>query len=128
MRIQVLQNTAVITSTLKVEDIKTLQEVNRKALAVLDEEQNEIFSVSYHEGKGNISKYGITFDTVNADGLAVIATTIVIKDGQDIKKVIARDLREALHFLPKVEAQINVAISELNEEIDNIASSIEILG
>ena len=128
MRIQVLQNTAVITSTLKVEDIKTLQEVNRKALAVLDEEQNEIFSVSYHEGKRNISKYGITFDTVNADGLAVIATTIVIKDGQDVKKVIARDLREALHFLPKVEAQINVAISELNEEIDNIASSIEILG
>ena len=111
MKIQVLQNRMVITSTLKVDQIKELLANNRAALAISDEEGNEIFSVAYSEVGGSANKYGISFNTVGENGEAVLAVQFIIKDRATIKEDLAKQFRE--NHVPFVVVDANPQLGEL---------------
>lgn len=128
MKIQVLQNTMVITSALKVSDIEELAVYNRKQLALVDSENNEIFTISFNNGCGNISKYGITFDSSNTEGYAIISGRVETEEGVNIKTAIAKNLRDVLVNLPKLEAQISDFLVTFAAETAELENNIEILG
>ena len=128
MKIQVLQNTMVITSALKVDQIKELLANNRAALAISDEEGNEIFSVAYSEVGGSANMYGISFDTVGENGEAVLAVQVIVRDRATIKEDLAKQFREVLIYLPKIEVQAVAALEAMAVEIAELENNIEVIG
>ena len=128
MKIQVLQNTMVITSALKVDQIKELLANNRAALAISDEEGNEIFSVAYSEVGGSAKKYGISFNTVGENGEAVLAVQVIVRDRATIKEDLAKQFREVLIYLPKIEVQAVAALEAMAVEIAELENNIEVIG
>lgn len=127
MKVQVLQNTIVITSSLKVEEIVALQETNQEYLSLFDENKDPIFSIFYHEGYSNFSKHGITFGSENSDGFATATVTLNVIT-TEVKKTVAKKLREVLINLPKIEEQVKAAVEELELEISELENIIEVLG
>ena len=128
MKIQVLQNTMVITSALKVDQIKELLANNRAALAISDEEGNEIFSVAYSKVGGSANKYGISFNTVGENGEAVLAVQVIVRDRATIKEDLAKQFREVLIYLPKIEVQAVTALEAMAVEIAELENNIEVIG
>ena len=128
MKIQVLQNTMVITSALKVDQIKELLANNRAALAISDEEGNEIFSVAYSEVGGSANKYGISFNAVGENGEAVLAVQVIVRDRATIKEDLAKQFREVLIYLPKIEVQAVAALEAMAVEIAELENNIEVIG
>ena len=128
MKIQVLQNTMVITSALKVDQIKELSAHNRAALAISDEEGNEIFSIAYSKLGGSANKYGVSFDTVGENGEAILAFQFIIEDRATIKEELAKKFREVLIYLPKIEVQAVAALEAMAVEIEELENNIEVIG
>ena len=81
MQISVVGNAAVVTSSIKVEEIKTLKAGNPQALKVFkdEEKKDEVFSISYNEGaEPSFGKFGITFNSVTRDDKKCASLTLRI--------------------------------------------------
>ena len=79
MQISVVGNAAVVTSSIKVEEIKTLKAGNPQALKVFkdEEKKDEVFSISYNEGaEPSFGKFGITFNSVTRDDKKCASLTL----------------------------------------------------
>ena len=93
-----------------------------------DEEGNEIFSVAYSEVGGSANKYGISFNTVGENGEAVLAVQVIVRDRATIKEDLAKQFREVLIYLPKIEVQAVAALEAMAVEIAELENNIEVIG
>lgn len=66
----------VLTSTIKKEDLELVKKYRPDALKIKDSDGNDIFGMSFVAGKPCISKNGVTFGAVNADGFAIVTGDI----------------------------------------------------
>jgi len=96
MKISVVGNAAVLTSSIKVEEIKTLQAGNPQALKVFKDKENtdEVFGISYCEdATPSVGKYGITFNSATRDENKYATLTLTLprnlKTNDEIKAYIA---------------------------------------
>lgn len=120
---------AVITSSMKLEDIRLIKKYRPKALFLKGGEdgKEDIFGIDVTDGSGSVGKYGISFGkaTRDDDKLAIVTVDIADCVG-DIKEYITDKYGAILVNLNKLEAQLPAILDEVAAEKAEIASNISI--
>ena len=121
----------VVTSSVKLEDLRKVQEARPKALILMGGEDNkeEIYRVAVAKtGTGSIDNNGAAFAkaTNNGDGLASI-TAIVNGVTGDIKEFVAKKYGAAVVLLNQIEAAIPDVLKEIEAEEAEILKNITVV-
>lgn len=118
----------VVKSDKKLEDIKTLEKYNPKALSLFAEEdgkKTEIFKVGSTTGNGSINQYGASFGSVAHDGSGLATITLPVP--ADVENVVdyASDLiGPAIVHLNQVEDGIALGLATVAAQKKQIAENI----
>lgn len=128
MKAKVVGNTFVLTSVVKVDDIKLLSKYNPEALIVRDENKKEIFRISYVEGKSSIAPFGVTFGTASLDGngYAQVTKELVGANANNVKETVADIVAPAQAYLQALEQTIPEAVAKVRETRQNLMDTIDI--
>ena len=125
--IRIIEDACVITSQLKLEDIKKVQKIRPKALSLYstDCEGNieEIFKVAAGNSS-SISSYGIVFNKANKNGYATI-TTLFPEHVKDKKEWILNNYAKLFVMLKEVEKNVKHELTEIAEMFNDIENEIE---
>lgn len=113
-KVTVLGNALVISSALKLEDIRTLEKYAPEALQLKNEDKEVVFAVGAGKS-GDVSKYGVTFadELPDGSGLAAITMTHSYKADDNIPSKVADLFGQALANLNRVEAQAPAALDDV---------------
>ena len=121
-------NAAVITSTLKLEDIKVIEKYRPKALTLMGGEdgKEEIFKLGSTADAGYLSAFGASFgfETRDAAKLATMTIDITKCGAGDPKEYVADLYGGALMNLAKIEAELPAVIAEINDDKAAVLASI----
>lgn len=109
----------VVTSVLKVEDIKRVARFAPKALKLVDGDKKEYFVVAV--GSESIGQYGVAFKEQNAEGFAQLT---LMGKSEVTKKELAETYGHILNNLAKVEEQALDALAGVNETLEAVEDSI----
>jgi hypothetical protein len=116
MKVTITGNTCVLTSSIKVDDIKLVKKYNPEALQVKDDKGNEVFRIAYTEGKGSIAPFGITFGNKSLDGngFAQVSGSFggAVDEG-NVKEVAADLIAPVQEYLTKLEATIPIVVEAI---------------
>lgn len=133
-KITIVGEAVVVTSEIKMEDLKKVAKYRPEALIVYrdDEKKEPIFRVGVARGAsaGCISKLGAEFGSVAHDGSgkATITLTLAnVNDDSDIKEIVAEQVGVGILHLNKVEEMLPGVIAEIDAEHDNIISNISVM-
>ena len=114
----------VVTSALKLDDLKTVKKYRPKALRLYEENdgrKEETFRIELYSGTGELDKNGAVYgDTVNAEGKAQI--TIMLDDVA--ADAVKDDFGPALLKLAKLEGTLGAAMEEIAAEKAEIEGHI----
>jgi hypothetical protein len=126
--IKILGDAAVVTSTLKVSDIKKLITFSPKSLDLVDAETKEpIFGVRLGLANGSLNAHGVTYNGENARGFAT--ATLFIPVGTTKKKdYITEIYGNAILTLNKAEESIIAATATVEADIAAINGAITVEG
>lgn len=114
----------VITSTMKLEDIKKLERYAPESLALYDDDGNQTFAVDTSSGNGSISNWGATFGKhTTADGYATITLPY---DGEDPAKFVEDNYGVGIYKLSQLEALVDEALAEVSRMLGDIRASISV--
>lgn len=128
-KISIVGDAAVVTSTLSVEDIKTLKKYRPEALTLMGGEDGKepVFAVELADGCGSISKYGITFSGATRDGEKKATLTLILKNVTgDVREYVADMYGSALAHLNEMESILPGVLADVNERKQNILESITV--
>ena len=129
-KINVVGDAVVVTSALKLEDIKTLEKYRPDALVLKDEEGEPVFKLATSCCGGSIGKYGATFSSTTHDDEKLATFTSVLKSGdsspEEIKEFIADVYGYPVMTLNKLEATLTDVLTEVELEKEAVLDSIEI--
>lgn len=126
MKIKTMGTALVVTSELKLEDIKNAEKLNPALLAIKDEEGNETFRIA-SGNKGSFTAAGIIFNGHNTTGEATMTAEIESANPAEIKKLIATKYAKAIIALSENERIFEEKFEEYTHTIHNIIDSIEIV-
>lgn len=129
-RVQILGDTAIVTSKLKFDAILKLQKRNSNALCLAtrneDGELVEVFRVEA-QPTGTLSDYGVTFTCANKNGFA--QTTVKIPCfAKDKKEYFIEEYGTALCMLAQIEEKAQDAqdaIEEMYKKLENEIVEVE---
>lgn len=122
-KIKVTGSAMVLTSDVKLEDIKKLEKFSPESLKIIDENENEVFKIG--TGLNGFNKYGATFNEANADGKAV--ATVLLPEGIENKaKYVKDNYGYALLKLNTLEEFIAEALTELSADFEKIDANITV--
>ena len=128
-KITIAGDAVVVTSVLKLEDIKTIQKYRPKALTLMGGEDGKepLFDVTTG-ATGDISKYGAVFagKTHDDNGYATITLKPEGITG-DIKDWVADTFGAGLINLNKLEQQLPAIIDEITREKAEVMSNISVM-
>lgn len=130
-KIVIAGDAIVITSTQKLEDIKTLEKYRPNALTLYETDENgkktEVFKVGSTTGEGAISQYGASFGSTTHDTAKLATITMSLPRGvEDAKKYVADMVGVAIINLNKVEEQFEAALAEVTAEKAAVLENISI--
>ena len=131
-KITIAGDAVVITSAMKLEDIKTIEKYRAKALQLMGGENNKevIFAMGTTRGTGSISKYGASFGGVSHDDekLATITLGIdVVRPVGDIKDWVADYVGSAIISLNTLEAKLGGVLEDIADEKAKVLSNITVV-
>jgi len=129
--IKIVGRAVVITSSMKLEDLKTIKKYRQKDLTLYEGEGQEkvpVFAIGVVPGFGNINKYGVEFGHANSDGLAQVTMASHVKDGEDIKTAVAEEVGTAILQLNKLEEKLPDVLHEIEAEKASIMANISVEG
>lgn len=117
-RVTVVGNAVVITSSMKLDDLKVVQKFRPDALVLRDEHNEPVFAIGIGTGNGAVNKYGVTFGGAsrNAEGKAVATLDAANFPGDDIRQAIADGIGGALVQLQKLEETLPAILAEITAE------------
>ena len=123
-KITIVGDAIVVTSSRKLEDIKTLEKYKPEALTLKNDKDEVYFKVG--TGKGSINKYGVSFanESRNGDGYATL--TLSSEGVTDAVKFVSDSYGTALINLNKVEDGFDAALEEVTAQQAEILSNITI--
>ena len=125
-RINVVGNAIVLSSELKLEDIKKAEKYRPDALVMKDEDGVEVFKVSV--GKyPSANEFGITFNgETHGDNGGNATCTWLVDDGigEDTKETIADLYGSAMIQLGKFETTFPAALEEIKAEREAVLAQI----
>lgn len=121
MKVINLKNYGIIVFNTKLttESIKKLTKHNPDALALKDEEGNEIFRITIGE-EASISNYGICFNKMDNEGTALLTVAKTLNNDE-----IAEEYATILVKAKEVETKALEAYETLEAQLLDIATEIE---
>ena len=123
-KITITGDAVVITSSKKLEDIKTLEKYKPEALTLKNDKDEVYFKVG--TGSGSINKYGISFNAESRTGDGTATLTLNLYDVTDAVKFVSDNYGMALINLNKVEDGFDAALEEVSAQQAEILSNITI--
>lgn len=131
-KITIAGNAVVVTSALKLEDIKTIAKYQPKALTLMGGEDGKepIFAIgTTAPGKGSISSVGASFDREANDGskLATITVVDTVPD-TNVKDWAADKLGAAIMALNALEAKLPEVLSTIAANKAAVMENISVAG
>lgn len=129
MRISILGEALVLTSTLKVEEIKLLRKYKPDALKIKNENGDDLFAIAYKEGCSSITPKGVTFGGASRDGneFATFTANISVAEGEDIKEVVADLIGVPAGYVSQIESAAVNALHEVRAARAELLNSITVL-
>lgn len=125
MKVTITGDALVVTSSLKVEDIKMLEKYSPESLNIKDEEGNDVFSIAYKEGCPSISKYGVTFSGKSRDGKDLATITLQLPtEVANVKEFVADLIGSANNDLKTLETELPTIIKQLGDDRKALIDSI----
>lgn len=119
----------VITSALKLEDIKMVEKYRPKELVLMGGEDGKepIFAIGTTTGSGNINSVGASFGAATRDDAKLACITLILNNvTDDVKEVVADKLGSAITNLKKLETRIPGVLEEIKAEKAAIMGDISI--
>lgn len=117
--------TFTLVSSIKKADLDLLKKYGPDALKIKDEDGNDLFGISYVEGKHNVSKNGVTFGAVSENGgLMVVGTLPTLPQGQTASDYVADFVGAALANINKLEESVPAAVASIKEAREQLIGSI----
>lgn len=128
-KIVILGEAIVVTSELKLEDIRTIKKYRPDALILKggEEGKDPIFAIA--EGNnGDINKFGICFtgETRDDDKKATLTTSIDY-DGEDIEEYVSDKFGAVITNLNKLEATLPSVIKEITDAKAAVKKNITVI-
>ena len=129
-RITIVGQAIVVTSSLALEDIKTVAKYRPEALTLYggEDDKEPVFKLGVTSGTGAIGKYGAEFGTETRDEekLAVMTLILDSEAGEDPKEYVADKLGGALMNLNALEEKLPSVIEEIAAERTKILEAITV--
>lgn len=128
-KIVIAGNAVVVTSSLKLEDIKTIKKYRPKALVLMggEDKKEPIFVMDTCKDCGNITTYGAAFGCASHDDEKLATITMCMEEPQgDIKEWVADRLGGALMNLNKLEATLPDVLEEIKAEKAAVMENISV--
>lgn len=128
-KITIAGEAVVVTSTMKLEDIKTIKKYRPEALTLMGGEDGKepIFKIGIGSGTGNINKYGAEFGSETHDAEKKATITLICEAGDgDIKEIIADTVGTYVLKLNKLEETLPAVLTEISTEKEKIMSNISV--
>lgn len=121
MKIKILNDVKkyVITSTIKKEQLELVKKYRPDALVLKDAEGNDVFGMSYVEGRPCVSKNGVTFGSVNDAGYLLVTGDIPA----DLPKGVADNKNYVADIVGAAQANIKALETSLPEVIEQIGAA-----
>ena len=129
MRIALVGDALVLTSTLKVEEIELLKKYKPDALKIKDAEGNDVFAIAYKDGCPGINNKGITFSGESRDGngYATLTANLDLNEGEDPKEAVADIIGTPAVKVNEIEAAAPAALAEVLAARAALIDSITVL-
>ncbi len=118
----------VLTSTLKLEDIKKAKKYKPNALVVYGGEDGKepVFAIGTSQNRcGGINSFSIDFGGCDAEGFAQVTLTYAGPD-EGVKEALADSVGKQVIQLAKLEASLPAVLEEIDAEIAAIMATIEV--
>lgn len=130
-KITIAGDAIVVTSAKTLEDIKTLEKYNPKALRLYDTDEDgkkfETFCVCSTGGDGSINQYGASFGSVTHDDDKLATITMAIPRGvKDAVEYAADKIGMAIVMLNQVEAQFEEALAKVAADKATVLENITV--
>lgn len=126
--IKIAGNVAVIESAVPFDTLKRIEKYRPKALQLFDEDKKPYFAVGTTTGEGSASRYGVSFGQASYAESRNAVIAIDIPEGvEDVKAWVEDKVGAAILNLNKVEAQLDDACAEIDDELAAIREHITIV-
>lgn len=130
-KIVIAGNAVVVTSELRLEDIKTIKKYRPEALVLKGGEDGKepIFKLGIAKEAGSITKYGAEFcsETHDAEKKAMMTLLYNGDDGDtNIKEAVADGIGAYVMTLNKLEATLPAVLEEIASEKEQIMDNITV--
>ena len=128
-KIIIAGDAVVITSSLKLEDLRTVKKYRPDALILKGGEDGKepIFAIDVVSGNGDITQYGASFGKATNDDKKLATVTMFFGGIEgDIKEAVADKVGGALINLGKLEESIPEVIKEIVDEKAKVMAAISI--
>ena len=119
---------AVLTSGVKLEDWKRIQEMAPEQLTMVDENEEPFFKVEVGEGPGTVSAFGVEFasETTNQEGKATV-TVLLDPEAEDKVALVKKKIGPSLLHLNDLEKEVPDILKEIDDMEKEIDESIVIM-
>ena len=124
-KVTIAGDAVVITSSRKLEEIKTLEKYKPEALVLKNDKDEVYFKVG--TGAGSINKYGVSFPDVSRTGDGTAELTLVLYDVSDAVGYVSDNYGAAIVNLNEVEAKLDDALNEVTNQKAKILASITVM-
>lgn len=130
-KITIAGDAVVVTSALKLEDIKTIKKYRPKELQLMGGEDGKelVFAIGVSNGAGSINSVGVSFGRESNDGskLATVTTTLPANVGAaDIKEYVSDYLGAAIANMNKLEEKLPAVLEAIKTEKASLMESITV--
>ena len=130
-KIVIAGDAIVITSSLKLADLKTIQKYRPKALTLMGGEDGKepVFSIYVSEqGEGSINNNGVVFasETRDEEKLATLTMVMPGVHTDNIKEYVADKIGGAQMNLNKLESTLGTVLAEIEADKQAVIESISI--
>lgn len=126
-KITIAGDAVVISSSLKLEDIQTVQKYNPGALSLMGGKDNKetIFSICATTGAGSINSIGASFGRTAHDGSGTAVVTMTIPgDVENVKEWAADTFGTAVTYLGMLEESIPGILEDILAKKQSVMGSI----
>lgn len=127
MKIKVTGNVAVITSGVKVEDLKKVIKFHGIPVLTEGEKKEPVFAINFKEGNSQLTDVALTYSDVDSEGFGTATIAVAGKTPTEKKEKFVDTYAKALVKVEKLEAQIAQMLTEANNTVAKVEESIEVI-
>lgn len=118
----------VVTSSLKLEDIKKVEKYRPDALVLKGGKDGKEPIFALGAGTASINDYGILFDRETRDDSKLATMTLTFSyDGDDIKEQVIDKIGGAIEHLKEFEKTLPDIVAEIDKKRDELMAEIDII-